>query len=486
MTDQMISEEQAGKAWRGRMPWPLRILGVFACAIVLFLTIGQIADIFRQEGKPLNTLDPKGSIATDIQDLVKPVFYIALLVFVLVLGGVLVIVWKYRERPGDDEEEFVKQTEGNTTFEIAWTLAPALLLAVVGVLTVGTLQKLQPDQAKPNVLKVKVIGQQWWWAFKYDLGDGSADANLFSPGGAVDAKVNRAERDASKQPNGSFDDAWDVNTATELVIPVNTEVQLKVTSNDVIHSFWIPALNGKKDAVPGMESDWKLIAEKPGVFLGQCTEFCGLSHGNMRMLVRAVPLEEWRAWVENQRLAAPTPDPANTDAVAGQAYFKSAQCAQCHLIRGLTDDVVHDAEKGVKTQLVSGNAPELTHLMSRGMFGGAIFNLHVPDPDPACVARNQGKAAADQERCDDPANAANPGNPANPLNRTSLEAWLRNPPAEKPMCPAPVASHTCDAAEAAAHGELPEGADKRVRGMPNLGLTEAQIDQLVAYLQTLK
>ena len=343
----------------------------------------------------------------------------------------------------------------------------------LGEATVINLQSLQPDLTKQDVLKVRVEGQQWWWAFRYDLGDTAKGEDLYNG------------------RNGSYTDTQDVVTATELVIPVGREVQLKITSNDVIHSFWIPALNGKIDAVPGMENDWKIQADKPGVYMGQCTEFCGLSHANMRMMVRALPEDEFRAWVEDQRKPADVPNKdENPLAYAGMEYFKSAQCASCHLIRGLTDESVKKPETGVKEQLVSGYAPDLTHVMSRGMFAGAILNLHYPDPDPACVERNEkalkdGARADTLEPCDDPANNSNPGNPANPLNRAALEEWLRDPPGVKPMCTAPLASHTCDP-ETAAEEELPEDADLRVRGMPNLGLSEDQIDQIIAYLETLK
>lgn len=475
---EQISPPDANPSGRGPMPWSLRIMGGFAVFLIAFVTFGQIFDIFQTDGKPLNTLNPEGPLAQSIQNLVAPVFMVAGVVFVLVLVGVLLITRVYREKPDDDEDEFVKQLEGNTTAEIAWTLLPAVILAAIGVATVINLQALQPDLAKKDVLRVRVEGQQWWWSFRYDMGAGTDNANLFTPGGDLDPASATA-------PNGSFMDESDVNTATELVVPVGTEVQLKVTSNDVIHSFWIPSLNGKKDAVPGLESDWKIQADKPGTYLGQCTEFCGLSHANMRMLVRAVPMDEFKAWVANQRKPAAEVPAGNLDAIAGRDYFKSAACSQCHLIRGLTDEQVKDPEKGVATQLVSGNAPELTHLMSRGMFAGAIFNLTEPDPDPACERRNARKTGSGLEDCADPANNANPGNPANPLNRTALEAWLRNAPAEKPMCVAPIASHTCNP-ETAAEEEIPEGGDLRLRGMPNLGLTEAQIDQLVAYLETLE
>jgi len=451
---------------RGRMPLALRILGVAAVLMITILTIGQVLQFWSLDGKPLNAINAKGPQAQEIQNLNKVVFIIAGLVFVAVMGTVLFVMWKYREKPGDDEQDFVKQTEGWFVGEVLWTIAPGLVLAVLGVMTVISIQNLQPDPMKRDVLMVKVTGNQWWWAFDYDLGEGNTASAMLNG------------------HNGTYGEKQDVDTATELVVPAGTEVQLKITSNDVIHSFWIPALNGKKDAVPNLMSDWKLQADQPGVYLGQCTEFCGLSHANMRMLVRALPMDEWLVWVENQRKESLVPDPSNIDAVAGHDYFKSAACAQCHLIRGVSDDIVTDSENGVKTWLVSGRAPDLTHVASRGMFAGAVFNLHFPDPDPVCVRRNAGKPAAEQERCDDPADNANPGNPANPINRNALEAWLRNPPAEKPMCPNAVAIGNCD--PEAANEEVPEGADRRGRGMPNLGLTEEQIDQLVAYLSTLK
>ena len=224
-----------------------------------------------------------------------------------------------------------------------------------------------------------------------------------------------------------------------MVIPAGQAVDLDITSRDVIHSFWIPALNGKRDAVPGRHHSWTLEADEPGTYWGQCTEYCGLSHANMRMRVIALPQEQYDAWLANQVEPA---EAATGDAVAGEELFTST-CTSCHQIRGLNDDYT-----GAAT--VSGSAPDLTHLMTRSTFAGSLFRLYAQADD--------GDLSTFYDHL------AEEGT----FNRVQLEAWLRDPPAEKPMY----------ADTATLNGALP-------RGMPNLGLTEEQIDQLVAYLQTL-
>jgi len=392
----------------------VRILQVVTLVVVAVLFVWLVLAAFDNDGKPLTTLRPEGPASQDIQNLVWPVFLIAGIVFVGVFGAIGFIIMKYRQRDADDPEQFPEQVHGRTGLEIGWTILPALILAGVAVGTVITIINL--DRRADDAIPVKVTGQQFWWSFHYDLDN-----------------------------DGNFEGPGDLTTAGELVVPVGQEVDILTTSNDVIHSFWIPGLNGKKDAVPNLLNPIKLEADVEGVFLGQCTEFCGLSHANMRMLVRSVSQDTYDAWVENQLTEAATP--TDPDAVEGEAIF-TAQCAACHTVRG-----VSVAEN---VPLVAGVAPDLTHLMTRGTFAGSIFNLYAPDGEP--VNGN-------------PELTANPGDPGEALtggpvdeqrvNRTVLEAWLRNAPALKPA--------------AAAEG----------RGMPNLGLTEDQIDKLVAYLYTL-
>ena len=373
---------------------------------------------------PLNTLDPQGKAGKYIDRLVNPVFAVAGVVFVIINLGVLFIAIKYRRKEGEDDV-FPTQIHGNTKLELGWTILPALVLAVVAVGTLYTLFKLTSTPANAAVT-VQVEGQQWWWSYRYDLNG-----------------------------NGSFKDPEDLVTATELVVPVGKPVALKITSNDVIHSFWIPKLNGKKDAVPGRVHDWWIQADEPGYYLGQCTEFCGLSHAYMRMAVRALPEAEYKEWLAAQM--KPASLPADEAAQRGLAVF-TAQCASCHQIRGVntrgctpfTGDVAafKDADfdtatgcyKGVnegwtRAAQVSGNAPDLTHLMSRQRFIGGLYELYDEGGKPI---------------------------------RNTIEAWVRNPSEFKPLAPN------------ASRG------NKYGRGMPKLPLSEEQIDDVVSYLLTLK
>jgi cytochrome c oxidase subunit II len=366
---------------------------------------------------PQDTLEPEGPIARKIDNLVNPVFIVAAVVFVLVEFGVVYLVLKFRQRKDDDPDELPGQTHGNTKLEIGWTVLPALLLGFVSFATLATLFDI--TDTKDDGLTVQVTGQQWWWEFTYDS-DG----------------------------DGKFTDE-DVLTANDLVIPAGQNVGLEITSRDVIHSFWIPKLNGKKDAVPGRRHPLTINADEPGTYVGQCTEFCGLSHAYMRQRVVALPPDEFDAWLERQEQAAD--EPSDGDAAAGAELFAS-QCSVCHLARGINDDQFEEAGQGT-SELVSENAPDLTHFAGRGAFAGATFNLW-DDLDGDHIVET------------DEIGTANDGR----LNRGDLEAWLRDPPGQKPMDPV-----TPDQVEAGERG----------RGMPNLNLSEEQIDQLVAFLQTL-
>ena len=404
----------------GRRSKFVRIFSVIALVTVIVLFAALVINSFQNGGKPLTTLSPQGPDSDSIQRLLIPVTAIAAVVFLFVELAALVISWKFRERKGDSDDEFPSQTHGNTVLEIGWTILPALILAGIAVATVMTLIDL--NRKPTDAISIRVEGQQWWWQYEYDVNG-----------------------------DGTFDGVGDITTATEMVIPAGRPIELTVTSNDVIHSFWIPALNGKRDAVPGMTSPWKLQADEPGVYRGQCTEFCGLSHANMRMLVRALPADQYDAWVKNQ-LKTHGETPTDPTAAAGKAVWQSL-CAQCHVINGINEQKMKDTPP----PLVSGVAPNLTHLMTRGTFAGSIFNLYDPVASDGTVL-----PASDIAEAGDPGAALTGGTvDTKRVNRVTLEAWLRNAPALKPM--------------------YPQGG----RGMPALGLTEEQIDQLVAFLETL-
>lgn len=364
-----------------------------ALVVPLALVLTSCAD-----KAPLDTLHPKGPEARSIDRLWDPVFAIAIVVFFAVQLGVLFLAWRFRTRK-DDDGSLPPQVHGNFRLEIGWTILPAVLLAFVGGASVLTLLDL--DDRPADAQQVTVIGQQWWWEYRYDVdGDGKDD----------------------------------IVTANDLVIPAGEPITLSITSRDVIHSFWIPGLNGKRDAVPGREHPLLIQADEPGVYRGQCTEFCGLSHAYMRMRVVALAPDDYAAWEENQQEGAKVP----TEALAktGMDTFRST-CSGCHLVNGEGGN--EDVYQG--TAQVSGAAPNLTHFASRGVFAGAVFDLWV-DTD------GNGEVDLDEQ--------------GKQLNVADLEAWLRNPPGQKPMAP------------------------NQSRGMPNLNLTDEQINALVAYLETLE
>lgn len=270
---------------------------------------------------PQDTLEPVGTFAKQVDRLFNPVIGVAAVFFVLVQALVLYSIIKFRRR---SEDEAPKQVHGNTKLEITWTAIPALILAVVGVATVVTVIDINRVEAGGEVLEVEVTGHQWWWEYEYpDLG---------------------------------------VVTANELHIPTNTRVELKMTSNDVIHSFWPPKLAGKVDVIPGRVNTMALHTEVPGEFEGQCAEFCGLSHSRMRLRVIAQEPAEFEQWVANQKKPQPAPVAGTPgEAAEGAALFQSRGCGGCHTVAGYTQ----------------GNlGPNLTHLYDRETFAGAIFELN--------------------------------------------------------------------------------------------------------------
>ena len=162
---------------------------------------------------------------------------------------------------------------------------------------------------------------------------------------------------------------------------MDTDVYLTLKSNDVIHSFWAPKLNGKRDVVPGRTHNWKLRAEEPGVFSGQCAEFCGTSHAFMRLKVVAHDEASWDAWVE--QMQAPVDVPTSGLAAEGAELFGS-RCASCHQVDGQWEDVLGDSPP----------APNLTKLFTRDCFAGCIYDLNDRNELEAWLRDPQRKAGS--------------------------------------------------------------------------------------------
>jgi cytochrome c oxidase subunit 2 len=380
-----------------------------AGAVLLVVAAGCAAD----SDAPQDIFRAEGSNAQKIASL-NFVYVLAVVVALLVFAVIAFVVWRFRDRK-DGSERVPAQLHGNTRLEIMWTIAPAVLLAAVAVPTVVTILDL--SERAPDALEITVVGQQWWWEFDYP-----------------------SLKDADGQP---------IVTSGEMVIPADRDVQLSITSRDVIHSFWIPRLNGKRDAVPNRVQPLRMQADEPGEYWGQCTEFCGLSHANMRMRVVALSPEDWDKWVENQLQDAA--EPTDEVALRGKTTF-TQQCSRCHEVDGITDAAGEPVPPpNAAAYVVAGAVPNLTHLMSRTTFAGGSFDLKLPD-------------------CTNPPEYSDrfvTGTSDACLNRADLERWIRNAPAMKPMYVVP-------------------NAQDQIRGMPALGLTEDQIDDLVAYLSTLK
>jgi cytochrome c oxidase subunit 2 len=388
---------------------PSRLLAGLAALVLLVLAAGCASD----SDAPQDIFRAEGSNAHKIADL-NFVYVLAAIVALLVFAVTGFVMWRFRDRK-DGSQPIPAQLHGNTRLEIMWTIAPAVLLAAVSVPTVVTILDL--SERAPDALEVTVVGQQWWWEFDY--------------------------------PSLKDADGLPIVTSGEMVIPAGRDVQLSITSRDVIHSFWIPRLNGKRDAVPNRVQPLRMQADEAGEYWGQCTEFCGLSHANMRMRVVALSPEDWDRWVENQLQNAA--EPTDEVALRGKTTFVQ-QCARCHQVDGITDA---DGEvlppPNAASQVVAGAVPNLTHLMSRTTFAGGSFDLKLPD-------------------CTNPAEYTDrfvTGTSDACLNRADLERWIRNAPAMKPMYVVP-------------------NEQGQTRGMPALGLTEDQIDDVVAYLSTLK
>jgi cytochrome c oxidase subunit 2 len=350
-----------------RFTRPFRFTGVS------LLALGLSSCSFIEIDSPLTTFEPAGPIADRIDGLFWPVFWLAVAIFVVVQGAIIFAVIAFRDRPGRKEP---KQTHGNAKLEVTWTVIPAIILAGIAIPTVRGVFDL--TECDPDALTVEIIGHQWWFEYQYpDYG---------------------------------------IETANVLVMPAGEPVCAVMTSEDVLHNFWIPALNGKRYLVPGQTTYLPLEAYEPGEFWGHCAEFCGLSHSLMRARAQVLSAGDFGEWVLNQQSEAMVPA-EGTPAWAGLQVFLNKGCTQCHTVDfeendlDIADNIV--AEPGF-------NGPNLTHFSSRNVFAGAYLPYDGISYEQA------------------------------------MAEWLANPPEVKP-------------------GSF----------MPDLGLTQQEIDDLIAWMETL-
>lgn len=282
-----------------------------ALLLLVALCVLLLSGCVDQDGPQDFINHQSGEIAEKQDELWDIVFAVAVAIFFIVEGLLIYAVIRFRHKPGRRAAQF----HGNTKLEVVLTAVPALILAGLAVPTVGTIFDLA--QEEPGSLEITVTAKQFWWEYEY-IDEG-------------------------------------IITANEMHIPVGQTVQLRLEGTDVIHSFWVPRLAGKQDVVPGRINFLKIKADEPGVYWGQCTEFCGLSHANMRLRVIAHPADEFERWVVEQR----KPAEVDMDSPGARLFFEG-ECAQCHAIQG--------------TDAAARTGPDLTHFASRDTFAGALFD----------------------------------------------------------------------------------------------------------------
>jgi cytochrome c oxidase subunit 2 len=287
------------------------------------------------DATPQTAFNPRSEYAQEGLSLFELTIWAGVAVGVLVEAILIFAAIRYRRRAGD---RLPPQIHGNTLIEFVWTTIPVLIVAWILFVTLPVIFTTQAPAPTGSML-VKVIGHQFWWEFEY--------------------------------PDAS------VITANELHLPVGRTANLQLLSADVIHSFWVPALGGKRDAFPAHTNYIWMTPNSVGEFPGQCYQLCGYSHGNMRERAIIQTQSDFDAWIAAQRQPAAPPPPG--PATDGAQVFLQKGCASCHAIQG-----VPTAQGKV--------GPNLTHFASRGTFAGSLFEN----------------------------------------NTTELRLWLKDPPKAKP------------------------------------------------------
>lgn len=259
-------------------------------------------------------LHPAGPMAERILGLWDLMYWVCFGVFALVILALLAAVLRRRPKI-EDEEDLPGPAESRRLIQVIGAAVAVTVVLLFVLLTASVATGRATAELSGEPLSLKVTGKQWWWQVEY-----------------VDPVPSRS-----------------ITTANEIHVPVGRPVRIRLESSDVIHSFWVPSLHGKKDLVPGYTNVIWIEADRPGVYRGQCAEFCGFQHAHMALLVIAEPPERFQAWAETQR--QPSAPPRTPQQALGKYLVERLPCANCHTIRG--------------TQASGKLGPDLTHVASR-------------------------------------------------------------------------------------------------------------------------
>ena len=245
--------------------------------------------------------------------------WVCVVIGLLVFAAMAYAIFAFRKSKGAVAATF----SHNTTAEILWTVIPVIILVVMAI--PATTKLIAMYDTRNAEMTVKVTGYQWMWEYDY-LGQ---DVRFFS---RLDRESDRL-RQSGQRPDPVTHPHYLLDVDNRLVLPVDTKVRFVITSDDVIHSWWVPALGWKQDAIPGIINEGWTLIEKPGIYRGQCAELCGKDHGFMPIVVEALPKEEFAAWLAQRKAAAaPAVEPADplppaTDGEPGAAEPSAAQDA---------------------------------------------------------------------------------------------------------------------------------------------------------------
>jgi len=316
-----------------------------ALGVITALLIALVSSTYALADGPWPN-DPQGPQAKTIADLYWIMFVAAVIVLAIVDGGIIYAGIKFRERPG----HVAKQFHGQNFLELTWTVIPTLMVVSFSVLSWQKLDFINNTRSSDVGMVIQAQGQQWTWNFTYP------------------------HEDRFKLSDGKTY----LTGVEELHIPVGTKVRIELSSKDVIHSFWVPSIGGKKDAVPGRATELWIQADKAGTYKGQCFEFCGDGHADMLITLVAHSAPDYTTWIAAAKKEADRQNSPET--AAGRELFRSLPCAGCHTIKGLTAGKFP-------------GAPELTNVASKKSIAGGALS---------------------------------------PVNEENLTRWLSNPPAVKP------------------------------------------------------
>ncbi|HKO16673.1 MAG TPA: cytochrome c oxidase subunit II, partial [Gemmatimonadaceae bacterium] len=247
------------------------------------LTVALVAFTAACGSHPDSVFHSRTEFNREVDGLFKLIIWLGTFVFLFVEGVLVYTLWRFRARPGQREPQHV---HGNTTLEILWTAIPAVILVIIAIPTVRTIFRTQA-KARADALQVEVIGHQWWWEFRYPQ--------------------------------------YGVITANELYLPIGRTVNFTLKTQDVLHSFWIPALGGKRDLIANHTNYLWFTPDSSGVdaFNGFCAEYCGTSHANMRFRTYTVTPAQFESWAQHQ--AAPAVGATAMPGVVGNTQAAVAQ-----------------------------------------------------------------------------------------------------------------------------------------------------------------